>query len=317
MNDDLELRLRAAFRGPLPSAPSTLLDALEVVTAEPVVAGRRRSPSGWWLLGVAAALATGAVVAISVGSRDGQVPIAETSPSPSAVARPATTGTPATSPSAEPTELTELTFEARPKDGSEVTDGLIDELVAILRRRLELAGYAGVTVDRSGPNDISVHLAPGTDADDVRAMITPVGEVTIVPLGAEQVQPGDALDPARFPWLLDRDSIASAEVTEDQGGNPALVLRLTEDATPLFADYSADHVGEYFGLLLDGEVLVAPVLNEAITDGEIQIAASGDGWERDDLERLVAIVNAAGPLGVDGSDGLMPVPFVELGGAGA
>jgi preprotein translocase subunit SecD len=307
MNDDLELRLRAAVRGPLPAAPSALLDALETITAEPVASPRRVTTSWWGLLGVAAVLAAGAVAAISIGSRDGQVPLADASPSASAVTSPAASGTPATSPSAEPTVLT---FEARPKDGSEVTDGLMDELVALLRGRFELAGVAGVTVERSGPNDITVDRPLSIEAEDVRALIEPVGEITIVPLGSEPVQPGDALDPARFPALLGPESIGSAEVAEDQDGNAVLLLRLTDEATPIFADYSADHVGEYFALLLDGEVLVVPTLLEAITGGEIELAA-GDGWERDDLERLAAIVNVGGPLGVDGPDGLVPVPFVE------
>ena len=60
-------------------------------------------------------------------------------------------------------------------------------------------------------------------------------------------------------------AIDTAEAGTDDNGAPKLTLRLTDEATPVFAEFSADHVGEYLALALDYEVLMTPDLGEAIT----------------------------------------------------
>jgi hypothetical protein len=295
MNDDVELRLRAAFRGQLPSAPITLEDALERVTQEPVTALRGRSRAPWALLGVAALLATGLVVGLTAGSRNGLV-------APSATAPPSAEATAASA--SEATAL-ELTFEARPVDGSEPDGGVMDQLVATIRGRLELSGDAAVTVTRVGGPRVVVRIPAGIDPDEVRAMLGHAGRVDVVPLGQDPLTPGTMLDPAEHPTLLERAAIDTAEAGTDDNGAPELTLRLTDEGATVFADFSADHVGEFVALTVDHLIVVAPMLNEAITDGVIEITSGPDGMDADELRRLVGIINGGGPL-------FESIPFVEI-----
>lgn len=68
---------------------------------------------------------------------------------------------------------------------------------------------------------------------------------------------------------------------EFAGGNsgqlanePLVSVKFTDDGAKLFADITRSHVGEQLGIFLDGELLSAPVINEAITGGTAVISGS-------------------------------------------
>ena len=87
MNDDLEPRLRDALRsGSLPPAPASLVDALERVPDAPVRLRRRRGAGPiLGLFAAAAILVVASAVALSGGSTPGPAPTAQT-PAPSVAA---------------------------------------------------------------------------------------------------------------------------------------------------------------------------------------------------------------------------------------
>lgn len=64
----------------------------------------------------------------------------------------------------------------------------------------------------------------------------------------------------------------------------ALTIDLTDKDSATFASWTADHIGERLAMVIDGEVVVAPEIQGAITGGSMQI--SGD-YTRDDIEKLL------------------------------
>ena len=50
-----------------------------------------------------------------------------------------------------------------------------------------------------------------------------------------------------------------------------LNLNLTEEDAKTFGDWTADHVNERLAMVIDGEVVIAPTIQSAITGGEVQI----------------------------------------------
>ena len=73
-----------------------------------------------------------------------------------------------------------------------------------------------------------------------------------------------------------------------------LLLRIDPSAAELFAAYTQEHVGEYLAITHDGTVVSAPLIQEAILNGEILIQTDG-GLASDELDGLVRIING-GPL---------------------
>lgn len=71
---------------------------------------------------------------------------------------------------------------------------------------------------------------------------------------------------------------ASLEFAGGQSGQlanePLVSVKFNDEGAKLFADITRDHVGEQLGIFLDGELLSAPVINEAITGGTAIISGN-------------------------------------------
>lgn len=95
---------------------------------------------------------------------------------------------------------------------------------------------------------------------------------------------------------------ASLEFAGGSGGQlanePLVAVRFTDEGGKLFADITRSHVGEQLGIFLDGELLSAPVINEAITGGTAIISGSFTPEEARELAQNLSF-------------GALPVP-IEL-----
>jgi preprotein translocase subunit SecD len=289
MNDDLEPRLHDALHyGALPPAPASLIDALERVPDAPVRLRRRRG--GGPILGLfaaAAVLLVASAVALTGGAAPKPGPTAHASP-PSVAA-----GSP----------RLHLEYTAQTVDGVAPTPADMAKVASILRSRIDAMGVADPTVT-THDLVLVVELPGVTDAADVETvgrMLGHTGQVEFVPLGDTPVGVGDPIDLTKDPPLFGGDQIASATVAADQTGAPAVDFLLKPDGTRLFADYTANHVGSYFAITMDGDVLSAPVIQNAIPNGDIEISGG-------DVSGLDAM-HAHGLVALIGS-GKLPVPLV-------
>ena len=74
-----------------------------------------------------------------------------------------------------------------------------------------------------------------------------------------QVRSGQELDLVAYPPLFSGDQIKSASIGQDSTGGLTVDFVLKDEGAKLFAEYTADHVDEYFAIVLDGKVISAPV----------------------------------------------------------
>lgn len=289
MTDDLELRLRTAFRDArLPATPEGLRDALLDVVGTPVAAtgGRSGRLGAIRYLAVAAILVVGALATWSLtgGGR----------PEPAAI------------------QSTRYTYAAAPVDGRRPDAVTIEATATVLRARLAAQQIEGSTVTTTEAGELVIEI-PGevtVDADLSRMIdqfVTAVGEVAFVPLGNVPVLGGETVDLDRFPPLFVSDGVAAATEAVDQNGIAVLDIRLTQGAAVEFGAWTEAHVGEYFAIVVDGVAVSVPMINEAIPGGEIQVSAGGSlGFAPGDLERLVVLLD----------DGPLPVPLEMVSSEG-
>lgn len=309
MNDDLEIRLRDAFRGgSLPAAPGRLLDHLQEVANTPVggasgpdgAARRARRP--WSALAVAAVLLIGGAVAVSIGNR-GPSPLPNVAPSL----------VPLESAPASPARLVyELQWTAEvPRDPDVLAATLL-----IIRQRIDTTGLVSAEASTDDQGRIVVPVPVGMDPTDLRRVVGPTGEFAFVPL-AEAVERGTLLDPATFPALLGSDEVSGANVADDQNAQPTLQILLTGSGGAKFGAYTASHIGSPFAITLDGIVVAAPVINEAIPGGIVQITYPTGEGARTELSRLATLIRF-GPLPlalVEVTPGLSPSASAIAGDA--
>lgn len=92
--------------------------------------------------------------------------------------------------------------------------------------------------------------------------------------------------------IISIEKLDSAEIKNDPnaGGWVLLISMIDKDART-FGDWTTDHTGERLALVIDGEVVVAPTIQSAITGGDVQIAGN---YTRDDIERLLDKITGRG-----------------------
>jgi preprotein translocase subunit SecD len=194
-------------------------------------------------------------------------------------------------------------YQALPVEGKVPSAEDMAVIKDIVERRVNTTGVSEPVVTTQGADRVVVELPGVTDPEAVRQLVGATGRLDFVPLGSTQVQDGQVLDPKQYPPLFSGDQIASATVGQDQNGRPAVDFVLKEDGKNKFADYTKNNVGSYFAITLDGAVISAPVIRDAIPTGNVQITGGGlAGFAAKDAQNLVTVLKY----------GSLPFPITAL-----
>ncbi len=194
-------------------------------------------------------------------------------------------------------------YQAVAVDGKSPSAGDMSVIKDIVERRVNTTGVSEPVVTTQGADRVVVELPGVTDPEAVRKLVGQTGQLDFVPLGSTQVTEGQTLDLKTYPPLFGGDQVASATVGTDQNGRPAVDFVLKSTGASLFADYTSKNVGAYFAITLDGAVVSAPVIQNAIPNGNVQITGGGlAGFNAKDATNLVTILKY----------GSLPFPIKEL-----
>lgn len=291
-----ERDLRAVLAASEPAnVPATLRFFVEDVAT---LRARRRLPLGWrWRTWVTAAGLAAAVILFAVLGAG----LPRLLPLPWGM--PAVGG-----PSLVPTFPTSIHgvwinfATARPLTRAEQTT-----LAGVLGGRMRAYGVdmevSSVVSDRFDRITADIGLVDGDQAtiDGLRALLGATGRIEVVPLGDGGATAGRPLKDPQLQPLFANDGIAAVTIGNDHPADGLTVdmvdLELSPQATLLFAEYTRDHIGGSFAIVVDGTVLAAPLIQSEIRDGRFVVAAGDGGFALDDARRLIAFV-ASGPLPV-------------------
>jgi preprotein translocase subunit SecD len=192
-------------------------------------------------------------------------------------------------------------YQAFSSDNRAPSAGDMNTIRSIIENRVNATGVAEPQVFTQGSDRIVVEIPGVSDVEEVRKLIGSTGRLDFVPLpvdrygtttnpGTMSAREGDKLyeaDPALKP-LFSGDQLASAAPSFDsQSGERAVSFTLKSEGSRLFGDYTRQHVGEFFAIVLDGEVISAPSIREPITGGEGQISGS---FTAPEMNRLVTVL---------------------------
>jgi preprotein translocase subunit SecD len=184
-----------------------------------------------------------------------------------------------------------VTYQAVPVDGASPTPKDMDVIGWITQSRLEATGLATLRVSVQEPDRVVVEAAPAGVLEAVKALAGSTGRLDFVPLGSTQMSAGEQIDLAAFPPLFCGDQVAAASIGTDQTGQRTVDFTLKSGGKDLFANYTADHIGQYVAIVLDGQVITAPVIQSPIPNGQIQITTGGiGGYPLTDAQNLVTIL---------------------------
>ena len=199
-------------------------------------------------------------------------------------------------------------YQALPKDGVQPTQEALGVLKDIIERRVNTTGVSEPVVVVQGSDRVVIELPGISDVDSVRRLVGQTGVLDFVPLGQTQAAEGQVLDLEQFPPLFSGDQVESAAIGQDQttgGLTVTFVLKNNgpESGAQKFATYTREHVGEIFAIALDGSVISAPSIDEAIPNGQVQIRSGNiGGFPAKEANSLVTVLKF----------GSLPFPVQEL-----
>ncbi|MEM8580910.1 MAG: protein translocase subunit SecD [Pseudomonadota bacterium] len=166
---------------------------------------------------------------------------------------------------------------------SATDDRTIQQSLEIIRRRVDEVGTREPTIQRQGEDRILIQVPGIGSAAELKEIIGTTAKLTFNPVvnrtSDPTADPGprntllpSVDEPGSF-YILERtpvvsgDQLTDAQPSFDQNGLPAVNFRFNPSGARLFGDYTAENIGSPFAIVLDDEVISAPVIQSHIPGG--------------------------------------------------
>lgn len=169
-------------------------------------------------------------------------------------------------------------------------DRTIQQSLEIIRRRVDEVGTREPTIMRQGEDRILIQVPGIGSADELKALIGTTAQLTFNPVlgttsdpetvpGVGQIIAPSLDNPGLYYILEDSpvvtgDDLVDAMPGTDENGQPSVNFRFNPTGARAFGAYTSANIGQPFAIVLDNEVISAPVIRSAITTGSGQISGS-------------------------------------------
>jgi preprotein translocase subunit SecD len=168
---------------------------------------------------------------------------------------------------------THVVLEAVETPDAPVNDDALNRVVRIIERRVNELGLTEPLIQRQGSRRVIVELPGIKDPDAAIAMLGKTAMLEFKDPSGKTVLTGKDL----------RDSRAQAA----PGQGAQVSLEFTSEGGETFFNLTSLNVGKTIAILLDGQVLTAPVVNEPIRGGKAVITGSRTIQEAEQLAILL------------------------------
>ena len=185
-----------------------------------------------------------------------------------------------------------LTIKLSDAEKTATDDRTVQQSLEIVRRRVDEVGTREPTIQRQGANRILIQVPGIGSAAELKALIGTTAKLTFNPVirrttdANESPGIGNALLPSideEGVYYVIEDSpvvtgeeLTNAQPSFDQNSQPAVSFNFNPSGARKFGAYTAANIGQPFAIVLDNEVISAPVIRDAITTGAGQISGSMD-----------------------------------------
>lgn len=181
---------------------------------------------------------------------------------------------------------------------------LVGQSVEVIRKRIDEVGTTEPLIMRQGQDRVLVQVPGFGDSARLKELISQTARLTfhmVYPsMSADQARlnglpPGTMIVPSAdgFDELLYEDvaiggeSLVDAQPSFDQNGQSVVSFRFNTQGAVVFGDITAKNIGRRFAIVLDDQVITAPVIQSVISGGSGQISGSFDPQTASDLAVLL------------------------------
>jgi preprotein translocase subunit SecD len=184
---------------------------------------------------------------------------------------------------------------------------VVEQSIEVIRRRVDELGTVEPSIQRQGSDRILVEAPGEKDPARLKDIIGRTAQLSFhlvdVTANPEDAAAGrgpagtivlpSVEDPTR-PYVVDEAPLISGEdlndaqaAFESQTNEPVVSFRLSTGGARKFAQVTTENVGRPFAIVLDNQVISAPVIREPITGGSGQISGSFTVESANDLAVLL------------------------------
>jgi preprotein translocase subunit SecD len=162
-------------------------------------------------------------------------------------------------------------------------DRTVRQALEIVRRRIDEVGTREPTIQRQGADRILIQVPGIGSASELKAIIGTTAQLTFNPVVGRGSDPDAApgignkvipsLDEPGVYYTIEAaavvtgEDLVDAQPSFDQNGQPAVNFRFNTSGARRFGDYTAENIGSPFAIVLDDEVVSAPVIQSHIPGG--------------------------------------------------
>jgi len=192
----------------------------------------------------------------------------------------------------------------------------VDQSIQIIERRVNELGTVEPLIEREGTDRILVQVPGLQDPTRLKQLLGKTAKLDfrMVDTGGSvqqalqgQIPPDDDLlyssSQPKTPYLIEKRVLVSgADLTDAQPGfdqrtsEPIVSFRFNTSGARKFAQVTQENVGKPFAIVLDNEVISAPVIREPILGGSGQISGSFTVQSANDLAILLRAGALPAPL---------------------
>ena len=213
----------------------------------------------------------------------------------------------------------QVTIDISEKKMKELQITTVLQSIEIIRRRIDEVGTNEPLIQRQGKDRVLVQLPGLEDPERIKRLLGKTARMnfrlvnetaSIDDAMAGRVPPGNELlfeinqstGERSIPYIINKrigvsgDHLIDASPTVDQYNEPVVSLRFDSTGARKFGDLTAANVGKRFAIILDNEVISAPVIREAIAGGSGQISGNFSFETASDLSVLLRAGALPAPL---------------------
>ncbi|MEX2007651.1 MAG: protein translocase subunit SecD, partial [Candidatus Levyibacteriota bacterium] len=197
-----------------------------------------------------------------------------------------------------------MTYRADMKNiSSDQRANALESAKTIIEKRVNLFGVSEPVINTAITNgDYRVILElPGVDINQAKKIVGTTAELSfweqgIASASAQEATPAATLEKTN---LGGKDLKSTSVVFDPNTGKPQVQLVFTSEGSRKFADITERNIGKVLAIILDGEIIQTPVVNQKIVGGSAVIEG---GFTTETAAALSTQLNA----------GALPVPLVLL-----
>ncbi|MGB8812466.1 MAG: protein translocase subunit SecD [Paracoccaceae bacterium] len=179
----------------------------------------------------------------------------------------------------------------------------IQQSLEIIRRRVDEVGTREPTIQRQGDDRILIQVPGIGSAAELKALMGTTAKLTFHPVvsrtedaganpGARNLLLPSMDEPGQYYIVEETPVVTGEELVDaqpafDQNNRPAVNFRFNPAGARKFGDYTANNIGKPFAIVLDDEVISAPVIQSHIAGGSGIITGNFDIEESTKLAVLL------------------------------